>query len=166
MWRVPAFLLLVPIYTAIAWGSYVGAKWLLTLLGVSGTDQVAAGAVDSGAGADCIIAKFMNSYTPLNAPEPAKRTVATGGPATQQCPVGCACGLNTFGQRAIQSRVVVGDISSECIERPPQRLPHLRRFDLLRFGFQHATKHEIGYVCKSFRGPCASPYHRFSRNLF
>jgi hypothetical protein len=40
MWRVPVFLLLVPIYTAIAWGSYIGAKWLLTLLGVSGTDQV------------------------------------------------------------------------------------------------------------------------------
>ena len=49
------------------------------------------------------------------------------------------------GRRArIKRRIVGALIPEECAERSPECLPHLRRFDLVRRRFKHATKHEIG----------------------
>lgn len=43
MWRIAAFVLLTPLYTAAAWGIYLGAKWIAALLVASQVDQTAMG---------------------------------------------------------------------------------------------------------------------------
>ena len=103
----------------------------------------------------CVTLAAWRQSVLLDAPELAKRTVAKSDPPIQQCPVGTARSLHTFRQRAIKSRVAAGYIFSEGIERAPERLPHLRRFDMLRFGYQHAAEHEVGDMGESFGGPCA-----------
>jgi hypothetical protein len=112
-----------------------------------------------------ISAAQRQSADSLDAPESAKRAVALGNPAIKQSRIGLARGRDTCEQSATGDRIVGNDIAPECLKRPAKRLTQFRPLNLSRFGFQHTTKHEIGYVCEAFGCLSALSCHRFSRDL-
>jgi hypothetical protein len=88
----------------------------------------------------------------LYAPEPAQRAVATGRAIARQRLIPRLSGRTACGQSAIKRRIVGDLIPKECAERSPERLLHLRLFDLVRRRFKYATKHEIGDMREAFWG--------------